>query len=124
MPIDWTFNGLRYLVTFSDPYSTPEAEAVMKAIFSQPELARSLRLLVDVRNSTPPTTEFVGNSITFWQMHVDKMWGARIAIVTGTPDQARMANVSDLTTRARELPFTIRMFDEADLVAAEVWLAE
>ena len=74
-----------------------------------------------MRDSAAPNTEFVGNAITFWQLHVDKM-GAKVAIVTGTEGQARMARVSDLTARSRELPFTLRVFDQSEIVQAQQWL--
>lgn len=122
MPITWRMNASWIDVTFTDPYTLPESEAVMKEIFAQPGVTRPLRFLVDVRNSSAPNTEFVGNAITFWQLHVDKMWGAKVAIVTGTEGQARMARVSDLTARSRELPFTLRVFDESELAQAQQWL--
>ena len=122
MPITWRMSASWIDVKFSDPYTLPESEAVMKEIFAQPGVTRPLRFLVDVRHSAAPDTEFVGNAITFWQLHVDKMWGAKVAIVTGTEGQARMARVSDLTARSRELPFTLRVFDESELAQAHQWL--
>ena len=122
MPITWQMNAGWIDVKFTDPYTLLESEAVMKEIFAQPGVTRPLRFLVDVRHSAAPNTEFVGNAITFWQLHIDKMWGAKVAIVTGTEGQARMARVSDHTARSRELPFTLRVFDEADLDQAQQWL--
>jgi hypothetical protein len=122
MPITWRMNASWIDVKFSDPYTLPESETVMKEIFGQPGLTCPLRFLVDVRPSAVPDTEFVGNAITFWQLHVDKMWGAKVAIVTRTEGQARMAHVSELTARSRELPFTLRVFDESELVQAQRWL--
>src|SRR5262245_46299389 len=122
MPITWRMHPNRVDITFSDPYSLPESETVMKQIFSHPGLRRPPRFLVDVRNSAAPNTEFVGNAITFWQLHVDKMWGAKVAIVTGTEGQARMAHVSELAARSRELPFRLHVFDQREIAAAEDWL--
>jgi hypothetical protein len=85
-------------------------------------LARPLRFLVDVRHSAAPDTEFVSNAITFWQLHVDKMWGAKVAIITATEGQARMAHVSEMTAESRELPFTLRVFDQSELAEAQQWL--
>ena len=122
MPITWGINGRVIEVTFSDPYTREESESMMKDIFGEPGLTYPLRFLVDVRHSTPPDIEFVGNAIMFWQLHVDKMWGAKVAIVTGTEGQASMAQVSALTARSRELPFTLREFDQSELVQAQQWL--
>jgi hypothetical protein len=123
MPITWRMNGRWADVTFSDPYTLTEAESVMKEIYRQRGLPYPLRFLVDVRKAAPPSTEFVTNAIMFWQLHVDKMWGAKVAIVTGTERQARMAQVSESTAQSRELPFTLRVFDEPDTGQALQWLA-
>ena len=122
MPITWRMSPDGIDITFSDPYSLEEAERVMKEIFARPDVPRPLRLLVDVRTTTPPTTEFVSNAIMFWQLHVDKMWGAKIAIVTGTSGQTRMAQVSERTAEWRELPFTLRPFEAAEWAQAREWL--
>jgi hypothetical protein len=122
MPITWQQSGRWIDVKFSDPYTIIESETVMKEIFREPGVARPLRFLVDVRNSAPPNTEFVTSAITFWQLHVDKMWGAKVAIVTGTDVQARMAHVSEMTAESRELPFTLRVFDQSEVAEAEQWL--
>jgi hypothetical protein len=122
MPITWRMSRNWVDVKFSDPYTLPESESVMKEIFAQPAVPRPLRFLVDVRSSTPPDMEFVSSAITFWQLHIDKMWGAKIAIVTGTEKQARMAHVSEMTAESRELPFTLRVFDQSEWADAEQWL--
>ena len=122
MPFAWQMTPTRVDITFTDPYTLSEAEAVMKQIFSHPGLRRPFRFLVDVRESATPNTDFVGNAITFWQLHVDKMWGARVAIVTGTEEQSRMANISELTARSRELPFRMQTFDQSELSQAREWL--
>jgi hypothetical protein len=116
-------NASWFEVTFTDPYTLTEAETVMKEIYRQPGLPHPLRFLVDVRHAAAPSTEFVGNAVMFWQLHVDKMWGAKVAIVTGTEPQARMAHVSESTAQSRELPFTLRVFDEPDAGQALQWLA-
>ena len=122
MPITWQVTPTRVDITFTDPYALPDAEAVMKQIFAHPGLRRPFRFLVDVRESATPNTDFVGNAITFWQLHVDKMWSARVAIVTGTAEQSRMAHMSELTARSRELPFRLRVFDQGELALARAWL--
>jgi hypothetical protein len=122
MPIVWRISGYRIEIAFSDPYTQDEAERVMKEIYARPDVTLPLRLLVDVRQSTPPTTEFVGNAIMFWQLHVDKMWSAKIAVVTGTSGQTRMAEVSGRTAESRDLPFTMRTFDGTEIAEALAWL--
>jgi hypothetical protein len=123
MPITWRQNGPWIDVTFSDPYTLHQAEAVMKDIYRQRSLARPYRFLVDVRRAAVPNTEFVTNAIMFWQLHVDKMWGAKVAIVTGTERQARMAHVSESTVESRTLPFTLEVFQEGQMGQALQWLA-
>jgi hypothetical protein len=124
MPITWRAeeSGAIHLV-FSDPYSITESEKVMIDIFSNPGVTRPLRFLVDVRQSKPPDTDFVVNATNFWQLHIDKMWDAKIAIVAATERQAGMAQISERSTEARQLPFTLRLFHESESTEAEEWLA-
>ena len=122
MPITWQRTGSRIDIRFSDPYSLPESEKVMKEIYARPDIPRPLRFLVDVRHAAPPDTEFVGNAITFWQLHVTQMWGAKVAVIAATDGQVRMGHVSELTAESRDLPFTLRVFRDSEGEAAEQWL--
>jgi hypothetical protein len=124
MPIAWraTPTG-RVEMVFSDPYTIRESEDAMKQVYADPRIVRPLRFLVDVRQSTPPDTEFVANAITFWQLHVSEMWGAKIAVMTATERQDGMAHLTEHTTEARELPFTLRVFHADEWDAARQWLA-
>jgi SpoIIAA-like len=122
MPIAWRINGRRIDVVFSDPYTLQESEKSMKEIFAEPALTRPLRFLVDVRHSAAPDVEFVGNAITFWQLHVDKMWGAKVAVLTSTAGQSRMADFSGASAESRDLPFTVRGFPESEFDEAVRWL--
>lgn len=124
MPITWDVCDRRVNILFSDPYTASESEKVMNEIFARPGLARPLRFLVDVRQSTPPDIEFVGNAITFWQLHVRQMWGAKIAVVVSTERQGQMGQISERTAASRDLPFTIRVFNEDTGHDAERWLEE
>lgn len=124
MPIIWRPMGNRFDITFTDPYTQPESEKVMKEIFARPELRRPLRLIVDVRQSAAPDVEFVTSAITFWQLHIDKMWGARVAVIVATDQQARMGQLSQQSAQARELPFSVRVFPEGERADAEQWVAQ
>ena len=85
MPITARVGHKRWIeIEFTDPYTREESERVMQGIFSRLGLPRPLRFLVDVRRSSPPDAEFVIGAITFWQLHISDMWGARIAIITST----------------------------------------
>jgi hypothetical protein len=123
MPISWRANGKQRVdLVFSDPYSAPESESVMKQVFADASLGRPLRFLVDVRHSAPPDTEFVCNAILFWQMHVRNMWDAKVAVVAATDRQVEMGEISERTAASRELPFTVRVFHESQWDEAELWL--
>jgi hypothetical protein len=124
MPISWRPNGNRFDIVFTDPYTQSESEKAMKEIFARPDLRRPLRFLVDVRHSAPPDVEFVTSAITFWQLHIDKMWGAKVAVVAATDQQARMGHLSEQSAQARQLPFSVRVFPEADRTGAEQWLIQ
>jgi hypothetical protein len=94
----------------------------MQEVYGRTDLQRPLRFLVDVRRSTPPDAEFVVNAVTFWQMHVHDMWGARIAVVAATDGQMGMADISSQTVEWRDLPFMLRAFREDQWKDAERWL--
>ena len=124
MPITWQLgDGGRIDILFSGPYTIQESEKVMERIFAQPGLSRPLRFLIDVRQSAPPDTEFVVNAITFWQLHISDMWGAKVAVVAATEGQVGMAHMSEQSVEGRDLPFTLRAFREAEWKDAERWLA-
>lgn len=123
MPITWRVgNRGRIDISFDGPYTTEESERVMQEVYARPDLQRPLRFLVDVRRSTPPDAEFVVNAVTFWQMHVHDMWGAKIAVVVATDSQMGMADVSSQTVEWRDLPFMLRAFRESEWEDAERWL--
>src|SRR5262245_49496589 len=123
MPITWRVGGGGIVeVSFSDPYTIRESEQTMKEVFARRSIGRPLRFLVDVRQSTPPDMEFVSNAITFWQLHVSEMWGAKIAVVARSERQVDMGQMSERTVASRELPFKVRVFEEADIAEAEHWL--
>jgi hypothetical protein len=123
MPISWRVSDEgRIDISFADPYTIVESEKAMTEIYAQPGLQRPLRFLVDVRQSSPPNADFVLNAISFWQMHVSDMWGAKIAVVTATEGQAGMADMSGRAAEWRQLPFTIRPFPEAEWDEAVRWL--
>jgi hypothetical protein len=123
MPITARVGSNRWIeILFTDPYTREESEQVMKGIFARLGLPRPLRFLVDVRQSTPPDAEFVIGAITFWQLHISDMWGARIAIITSTDEQTAMAELSEHSARGRELPFELRAFPPSDLSGATAWL--
>ena len=126
MPITWRTSdgGRRVEVIFSDPYSIAESEKVMKEVFAAPGVARPLRFLIDVRGATPPDAEFVLNATTFWQLHISEMWGAKIAIVAASDRQIGMAQMSERSAESRELPFTVHVFHESAMDAAEQWLEQ
>lgn len=121
MPITWrTGQGGRIDVAFSDPYSLPESEKVMKEIYARPDVGRPLRFLVDVRQSSPPDADFVLNAVTFWQAHVRDMWKAKVAVVAATDAQIDKAEFTERSAAWRDLPFTLRVF--RDVPEAERWL--
>lgn len=126
MPITWHVNDRTGWIdiAFSDPYTADEAERVMTEVYARLGLSRPLRFLIDVRKSTPPSAEFVVNATTFWQMHAGDMWGAKVAIVTATAPQKTKAQMTENSAAQRELPFTVRVFAEAELDAAHHWLRQ
>jgi hypothetical protein len=120
MPIDWRESPDKrgIVIEFTDPYSTRDYDRMMKEIFARTNVS-PLRLLADVRRSTPPRSDFVQHASTFWRQNLDAMEGARIAVVVGTDAQFGMARMAEMY--AEQLPFRIRVFRGWD--DAEDWLA-
>lgn len=124
MPIIWQVTeGDRVDIVFSNPYTTAESEKVMNEIYARPGLSRPLRFLVDVRQSAAPDVDFVANAITFWQLHINDMWNAKVAVVTANPIQAGMGRISERAAQSRELPFAVRVFGDEEWDEAKRWLA-
>jgi hypothetical protein len=125
VPIAWRVGGTgRIDIEFSDPYSIAESEKVMNDIYAAPGLRRPFRFLVDVRKSAAPDAEFVVSAITFWQLHVSDMWGAKIAVLTANDAQVGMARVSERSAESRGLPFTVGVYRAAESDEAEQWLEQ
>ena len=121
MPIFWRegLKGPWIVIVCSDPYSVPESEQAMRAVFAHAPSQRPLRLLVDARHSTPPTPGVVARAGAFWQAHTHDMRGARVAIVVAHDGQS-MARMSEMSAGTGPLPFEVAVF--RDWKEAEQWL--
>lgn len=123
MPISWSVDGNGQVnISFIGDYSIEEAERVMKEVYADSRPARPLRFLVDVRHSAPPDIEFIVSTVTFWQLHVKDMWGAKVAVVTATARQDDMARLSEQSAAWRSLPFSMCSFHEPEWDEARRWL--
>ena len=123
MPITWTVDGRRRLIrlTISDPYTFSEWEAASLDVFKHPNFSPGFQLLVDRRNATAPSTEFVRGMIDFGIRHAEVIGRNRTAIVVADRSVAYgMARMSELLVEAERLPFDT--YTCSSIEEAEQWL--
>ena len=120
MPVQWRETPARHyiVIEFSDPFTTPESERVLREIFARRDNPGALKLFVDVRQGAPPDAPFVHNAASFFRRHAAELEGAKIAVLVATDAQFGMARMSEIVTE--QLPLRVRAFREA--AAAEEWL--
>jgi hypothetical protein len=123
MPITWAVNGTRRLVhvTISDPYTFQEWETVANEVLQHPDFVPGLRLLVDRRQASAPTTAFVRGIIDFGLKHTEQLGSVRTAVVVADQSVAYgMARMAELLVEAKGLPFAT--FTCNSIEEAERWL--
>ena len=123
MPITWHEDAKHRwaVLVYSDPYTTSEWNLAIQGILEHP-IAASRRLLVDRRDSTAPTSDFVRHLISFGERHGSQAVGARIALVASHSAGYGMARMTEILSEVKNLPITVRSFREYK--DAEAWLAE
>lgn len=115
MPITWAFDPTQRfaLLSVSDPYTMEEWRAAVLAILEAPIPRAHVAMLVDRRDTEPPTPAFVIEMNRFFAEHTDTLSTARIAIVV-RDDGAGIAPVTQLQSRLETPDTTIRGFHSYD----------
>lgn len=122
MPISWSVEpaARRAVVTLIDPYTIQEWEAAMSAMIAARACQPWGNFLIDRRQSTPPTVEFVRRMTDFFGIHAAEMARARAAVIVSSDVGFGMARMTQLTAEARNPAITIRIFRSYD--DADRWL--
>jgi hypothetical protein len=124
MPIHWRegLKGRWPVVVYSDPYTTDELDRALTEILAHPVGAPPLRLLVDRRYCTAPTTAFVQHIADFIEGHLAQYTDGRIAIVTSDDTGFGVGRMTQTIAELRQLPCRFQVF--RDWSDAEKWLTK
>jgi len=115
MPITWAFDSTQRfaLLSVTDPYTLEEWRAAVLAIFEAPVSREHVALLIDRRDTEPPTAEFVIEMNRFFAEHRNTLSTARVAIIV-RDNGAGMARVTQLLSQLETPDATIRGFHSYD----------
>lgn len=115
MPITWAFDPTQRfaLLSVADPYTMDEWRAAMLAILEAPISREHVAMLIDRRDTEPPTPAFVIEMNRFFAEHTDTLSTARVAIVV-RDDGPGMARVTQLQSRLEMPDTTVRGFHSYD----------
>lgn len=114
-------SGLRKM-RVTDPYTFPEWEQTMSAMVASRACEPWRSFLVDRRQSTPPTTEFVHRMTDVFGRHSAQIGYARVAVVVSSDVNFGMARLAQMRAEAQAPAITIRAFRSYE--EAERWLAQ
>ena len=107
------------VLTHSDPVTYEEWSAALLAVFAAPQYKPGFNVLVDRRDSTPPTRLFADAIATFVRKHREQFGTARVAILVSEVAAFGMARMQEMLNEAAAVE-TRAFRSEA---AAMEWLA-
>jgi hypothetical protein len=107
------------VLTYGDPVTYDEWSAALHAVFANPSYRPGFNLLVDRRDSTPPTRLFADAIATFIRKHRESLGTARIAILVSDVAAFGMARMQEMLNESAALE--TRAFRSES--AALEWLA-
>jgi len=108
MPVTWSAlpERPRAELVLVDPYTFSEWEQGMLAILDAFAMSVDLRLLIDRRTASRPTSTFVGCMVNFFRAHEARLAGTRAAILVSNSAPETLPDL-------RVGRFRIRTFDKA-----------
>lgn len=112
--------GLGQTVVISDPYTLLDWKDVMHSIAERRGDHGPLRLIIDGRDCTPPTAEFIVRALSIMELPALGAAGGRVAIVVTSDAAYGMGRLTEAAVDIRKLPFALRTF--RDWTDAERWL--
>lgn len=120
MSARWTeYDGYAVLL-LTDPYTYSESEAALSQLLS-PAVLKPSRFLVDRRQASPPTPDYVRGIARFLQTHADELEGVQAAVLVGDQASFGMGRMLQLLAEARDVTARVRIFQKYD--EALDWLA-
>jgi hypothetical protein len=122
MGITWYDSPKGYgpVVVFSDPYTLLEWRDIVTVMADRRQSGAPLRVLIDGRECTPPTAEFVVRALSVLETRDGYATGGRVAIVVSSDKAFAMGRLAEAAVDIRKLPFVVRTF--RDVQDAERWL--
>ena len=108
------------ILTIRDPYTLDEWRVAMEEILASLPYVSTAALLVDRRNATAPTREFVDGMIAFFGLHARELGHGRAAIITDGDLSFGMGRMTQLKSATQVPSLMIRTFREYD--AGARWL--
>lgn len=122
MTISWreSLTGNAVVTVFSDPYTVLEWRETVQALAAGRSDREPLRLMVDGRDCTPPTAEFIVRALSVFEMPELRAAGGRVAIVVSSDAAYSMGRLTEAAVDIRKLPLALRTF--RDWAEAERWI--
>ena len=123
MPITWTEDSRNkwVVVTYTDPYTSADFTRALNDVLARRRTLGAVRMLVDRRNASAATGEFVERVISFGTSEPKRWTDARVALVVSGDAAFGMGRI--LQTRAELSMPSMAVSVFRDLPSAEVWLA-
>ena len=116
MPITWTFEPAQRFAVLSvvDPYTIEEWRAAVLAILEAPVSREHVAILIDRRDTQPPTTEFVSQMTRFFAEHRGALSSARAAMVVRDEAGLGIARMTQLKSELDIPEISFRVFHSYD----------
>src|SRR5262245_10591682 len=112
MPICWSIQPALQctVVTVSDPYTFQQWEAALADMVAGRACEPWRTFLVDRRNATPPSSEFVRMMVAALTGHVSAIGDTRVAVVVDSDAGFGMGRMAQLTAEANNSAISMRVF--------------
>lgn len=123
MPVSWSVDpaSRRAVLTLTDPYTFQEWESALSAIIGHSAFAPPYNFLIDRRQASAPTAEFVRRMADFFASHARELGHSRGAVIVSSEVAYGAGRMAQLMAEARNPAITMRIF--RDDVEAERWLS-
>jgi hypothetical protein len=123
MPICWNIQQERQrtVVTVEDPYTLQQWEDALAEMMAA-QACKWRTFLIDRRQSTPPTPEFVRTMSYSLAVRTDRIDQTRVAVVVSDDVGFGMGRMAQMIAEANNPAISMRVFRAYD--DAERWLGE
>jgi len=118
--VDSDVCGRFAVLTITDPYTFDEWRMAVEETLPSFPYVSTAALLVDRRNATAPTKDFVERMVSFFDLHARELHHGRAAIITNDALGFAMGRMTQLKSETFVPSLTIRTFRDYD--AGVRWL--